>query len=69
MPTKIRLQRRGRKKNAFFHIIVADSRSPRDGRFIEKLGIYDPNTNPATIEVNFDRTLHWVAEIAGVRAG
>jgi small subunit ribosomal protein S16 len=60
MATKIRLQRHGKKSRAFYHIVAADSRSPRDGKFIEKLGTYNPNTNPATIELEFDRTLHWV---------
>ncbi len=60
MATRIRLQRHGKKGKAFFHIVAADSRAKRDGKFIEKLGVYNPNTNPATIDVNFDRTLHWV---------
>ncbi|MFI3295522.1 MAG: 30S ribosomal protein S16 [Rikenellaceae bacterium] len=60
MATKIRLARHGKKNYAFYHIVVADSRSPRDGRFIEKLGTYNPNTNPATIELNFERSLYWV---------
>ncbi|MGD1847431.1 MAG: 30S ribosomal protein S16 [Salibacteraceae bacterium] len=60
MATRIRLQRHGKKGKPFFHVVVADSRSKRDGRFIEKLGIYNPNTNPATIDIDFDRTLHWV---------
>ncbi len=60
MATKIRLQRHGKKGYAFYHVVVADSRSPRDGRFIEKLGTYNPNTNPATIDIDFDRTLSWV---------
>ena len=60
MATKIRLQRRGKKGYAFFHIVVADSRAPRDGKFIEKLGYYNPNTNPATIELNFERALYWL---------
>lgn len=60
MPTKIRLQRHGKKGSAFFHIVAADGRAPRDGKFIEKLGTYNPTTNPATIELNFDRCLHWV---------
>jgi len=60
MSVKIRLARKGRKKLAFYHIVVADSRSPRDGRFIEKLGTYDPNTNPATIDLNFDKALGWL---------
>lgn len=60
MATKIRLQRHGKKGYAFYHVVVADSRAPRDGRFIEKLGTYNPNTNPATIDIDFDRTLTWV---------
>lgn len=60
MATRIRLQRHGKKNKAFFHLVAADSRAKRDGKFIEKLGIYNPNTNPATIEINFDRTLSWV---------
>lgn len=60
MPTRIRLQRHGRKARPFFHIVVADGRAKRDGRFIEKLGTYDPNTNPATIDIDFDRCVHWV---------
>jgi len=60
MATKIRLQRHGRKRAAFFHIVAADSRAKRDGRFIEKLGVYNPNTDPAIIDINFERSLHWV---------
>jgi len=60
MATKIRLQRHGKKGKPFCHIIVADARAPRDGRFIERLGSYNPNTNPATIDINFDKTLDWV---------
>lgn len=60
MATKIRLQRHGRKGRPIFHVVVADSRAPRDGRYIEKLGIYNPNTNPATVDINFDRTLGWL---------
>jgi small subunit ribosomal protein S16 len=60
MATKIRLQRGGRKGYAVYRIVVADSRAPRDGRFTEKLGIYNPNTNPATVELNFERALYWV---------
>jgi small subunit ribosomal protein S16 len=60
MATKIRLQRQGRKKRAFYHIVVADSRSPRDGRFIEKLGTYNPITNPATIDLNLERATEWL---------
>ncbi len=60
MATRIRLQRHGKKSKAFFHLVVADSRAKRDGKFIEKLGTYNPNTNPATIEINFESALHWV---------
>lgn len=60
MATRIRLQRHGKKGKAFFHLVAADSRARRDGKFIEKLGIYNPNTNPATVELNFERTLHWL---------
>ena len=60
MATKIRLQRHGRKGYAYYHVVVADSRSPRDGRCIERLGTYNPNTNPATIDLNFERALYWL---------
>jgi small subunit ribosomal protein S16 len=60
MPTKIRLQRHGKKGKPYYHVVIADSRAPRDGKFIEKIGIYDPNTNPATIEIANDRALHWL---------
>ncbi|HKL38137.1 MAG TPA: 30S ribosomal protein S16 [Bacteroidales bacterium] len=60
MPVKIRLTRRGRKKQPFYHIVVADSRAPRDGKYIEKIGMYDPTTKPATIDLNFDKALDWV---------
>jgi len=60
MATKIRLQRHGKKGKPFYYIVVADARAPRDGRFIERLGSYNPNTNPATIDLNFDKTLEWV---------
>jgi len=60
MAVKIRLARKGRKRKAFYHIVVADSRAPRDGRFIEKLGVYNPITDPATIEIDFDRALDWL---------
>lgn len=60
MATKIRLQRGGHKGYAFFRIVVANSRSPRDGRFIEKLGTYNPNTNPSTVDLNFERALYWL---------
>jgi small subunit ribosomal protein S16 len=62
MATKIRLQRFGKKGKPFFHVVVADSRSPRDGKFIERLGSYNPNTNPATIEIDFEKTLDWVTK-------
>ena len=60
MATKIRLQRRGRKSYAFYSIVIADSRAPRDGKFTEKIGTYNPNTNPASVEINFERALWWV---------
>ena len=60
MATKIRLQRGGRKDYAFYSIVIADARAPRDGRFTEKIGTYNPNTNPATVDLNFDRALYWV---------
>ena len=60
MATKIRLQRHGRKGYAFYHIVIADSRAPRDGKFIERIGSYNPNTNPATIDLKFDRALYWM---------
>lgn len=60
MATKIRLQRHGRKNYAFYPIVIADSRAPRDGKFIERIGSYNPNTNPATITLNFERALYWV---------
>ena len=60
MATRIRLQRHGRKSYAFYSIVIADSRAPRDGKFIEKIGTYNPNTNPATVDLKFDRALDWV---------
>ncbi len=60
MATKIRLQRHGRKGYAFYHIVIADSRAPRDGKFIERIGSYNPNTHPATINLDFDRALYWL---------
>ncbi len=60
MATKIRLQRFGKKGKPIYHIVAADSRSKRDGRYIEKLGLYNPNTNPATINLKYDRALHWI---------
>lgn len=61
MPAKIRLQRRGKKGQPFYHIVVADGRAPRDGRIIEKIGTYNPLTNPATIDLDFERAYHWVS--------
>jgi len=60
MAVKIRLARHGKKDFAFFHIVVTDSRSPRDGRLIEQIGIYNPNTNPATIVLNGESALNWL---------
>lgn len=60
MPVKIRLQRHGRKGKPIYHIVVADARAPRDGRFIERLGLYNPNTNPATIDLNVDKSVEWL---------
>ena len=60
MAVRLRLQRHGKKGKAFYHLVAADARAKRDGRYIEKLGTYNPNTNPATIEVVHDRALHWL---------
>jgi small subunit ribosomal protein S16 len=60
MPVKIRLARHGRKQHAYYHIVVANSRAPRDGRFIERIGSYNPNTNPATIDLDFEKALSWL---------
>jgi small subunit ribosomal protein S16 len=60
MPVKIRLQRKGRKKAPFYHIVIADARAPRDGRFIEKIGTYNPMTKPATIELDRDKAYDWL---------
>ncbi len=60
MPVKIRLQRHGKKGKPFFWIVAADSRAKRDGRFLEKLGTYNPNTNPATIDLNVDHSVQWL---------
>ena len=60
MPAKIRLQRQGRKFQSIYSIVVADSRAPRDGKFIESLGQYNPNTNPATIILDFNKALEWL---------
>jgi len=60
MSVKIRLTRQGKKKFAYYHIVVADSRAPRAGRFIEKIGIYNPNTDPATINISFEKAMEWL---------
>ncbi len=60
MAVKIRLARRGKKKYAMYDVVVADSRAPRDGKFIEKIGTYNPNTNPATIKLDEEKALKWV---------
>jgi small subunit ribosomal protein S16 len=60
MAVKIRLQRKGKKKKPFYHIVIADARSPRDGRFIEKIGTYNPLTQPATIELDNDKAYDWL---------
>ncbi|MFI3315843.1 MAG: 30S ribosomal protein S16 [Rikenellaceae bacterium] len=60
MAVKIRLARHGKKNYAFYHIVVADSRAPRDGKFIEKIGTYNPNTNPASVSLDFDKALGWL---------
>jgi small subunit ribosomal protein S16 len=60
MPAKIRLARHGRKNRPFYHIVVADSRAPRDGRYVERIGSYNPNTHPATITLDFDKALSWL---------
>jgi small subunit ribosomal protein S16 len=60
MAVKLRLARHGRKSNPFYYIVAADSRTPRDGKFIERVGSYNPKTNPATIELDFDKALTWV---------
>ncbi len=60
MATKIRLQRNGHKSYAHYSIVIADVRAPRDGKFTEKIGTYNPNTNPATVDLKFDRALYWV---------
>ena len=60
MPVKIRLARKGKKRYAYYHIVAADSRAPRDGKYIERLGSYNPNTHPATVELDFDKALTWL---------
>jgi small subunit ribosomal protein S16 len=62
MPVKMRLARHGRKRYAYYHIVVADSRAPRDGRYIERIGSYNPNTNPATIDLDFDKAFDWLVK-------
>ena len=62
MPAKIRLQRQGRKRSAFYHIVVADARAKRDGRSIERIGSYNPNTNPATITLDLDKAVSWLED-------
>ncbi|MCL4113965.1 UNVERIFIED_CONTAM: hypothetical protein GTU68_035268 [Idotea baltica] len=60
MPVKIRLQRKGRKKAPFYHVVIADARAPRDGKFIENIGVYDPMTKPATIDIDRDKAYDWL---------
>jgi small subunit ribosomal protein S16 len=60
MPAKIRLQRKGKKGQPFYHIVIADGRAPREGRFIEKIGVYNPLSKPAEIEINFEKALDWL---------
>ena len=60
MPVRIRLQRHGKKGKPFYWVVAADSRSPRDGRYLEKLGVYNPNTNPATVDINIDASVKWL---------
>ena len=62
MPVKMRLARFGRKRYAYYHIVVADSRAPRDGRYIERIGTYNPNSNPATIDLDFDKAFDWLTK-------
>lgn len=61
MATKIRLKRMGAKKNPYYRMVVADARSPRDGRFIEEIGFYDPSTEPATIRIDEEKALQWLS--------
>ena len=60
MPTRIRLQRKGKKGRPYYHVVIADSRAPRDGKYIERIGAYDPNMNPAFVEVNVDKAMAWL---------
>ena len=69
MSVKIRLQRHGKKQRPFYWIVAADARSKRDGKFLEKLGTYNPNTNPATIDLNLDQTVQWLHNGAGLVFG
>lgn len=62
MPVRIRLKRMGAKKKPFYRIVVADSRAPRDGRFIEEIGYYNPTTDPSTIEINMEKAKDWIAK-------
>ncbi len=62
MSAKMRLARHGRKRYAYYHIVIADSRAPRDGRYIECIGTYNPNTNPATIDLDFDKAYDWLVK-------
>ncbi len=62
MPTRMRLQRQGKKGRPFYHIVIADGRAPRDGKYIERLGTYNPLTNPADINIDFDLTLNWLTK-------
>ncbi len=62
MPVKLRLQRHGKKGKPFYHIVAADARAPRDGKFIERVGSYNPNTNPATIDLDMVKALKWVRD-------
>jgi len=61
MATKIRLKRMGAKKNPFYRMVVADARAPRDGRFIEEIGYYDPSTDPVTIKIDEEKALKWLS--------
>lgn len=62
MAVKIRLRRMGAKKRPFYRIVVADARSPRDGKFIEEIGYYDPTTNPATVKIDEEKALKWLSD-------
>ena len=62
MATKIRLKRMGAKKAPFYRVVVADARYPRDGRFIEEIGYYDPNTDPATVKIDEEKALKWLSQ-------